>query len=89
VATLLEQHTDEVTDDGRRRLVRHGHLPERESMTAIGPVAVRCPRVRPRRARCAADPILVGNSFAPCMPIEKPGGPDSDSLPQGHLDRRL
>ena len=31
-----------------QRLVRHGHLPEREIMTGIGPVAVRCPRVRDR-----------------------------------------
>jgi hypothetical protein len=29
-------------------LVRHGHLPEREIMTGIGAVAVRCPRVRDR-----------------------------------------
>jgi putative transposase len=28
--------------------VRHGHLPEREIMTGIGPVPVRCPRVRDR-----------------------------------------
>jgi len=48
VATLLEKHADEVTEDGRRRLVRHGHLPEREITTGIGPVAVRCPRVRDR-----------------------------------------
>ena len=48
VASLLERHADEITDDGRRRLVRHGHLPEREIMTGIGPVAVRCPRVRDR-----------------------------------------
>jgi transposase-like protein len=48
VTTLLERHADEVTDDGRRRLVRHGHLPAREIMTGIGPVAVRCPRVRDR-----------------------------------------
>jgi hypothetical protein len=26
--------------------LRHGHLPEREIMTGVGPVAVRCPRVR-------------------------------------------
>jgi hypothetical protein len=45
---LLDRHADEVGDDGRRRLVRHGHLPEREIMTSIGPVAVRCPRVRDR-----------------------------------------
>jgi hypothetical protein len=48
VAALLGNHADKLTDDGRQRLVRHGHLPEREIMTGIGPVAVRCPRVRDR-----------------------------------------
>ena len=48
VASLLERYAGEVTNDGRRRLVRHGHLPEREIVTGIGPVAVRCPRVRDR-----------------------------------------
>ena len=48
VAALLGSHADKVTDDGRHRLVRHGHLPEREIMTGIGPIAVRCPRVRDR-----------------------------------------
>jgi putative transposase len=45
---LLSCHADRLTDDGRRRLVRHGHLPEREIMTGIGSIAVRCPRVRDR-----------------------------------------
>jgi putative transposase len=48
VAALLNRHADQRTDDGRQRLVRHGHLPEREIVTGIGPVAVRCPRVRDR-----------------------------------------
>jgi transposase-like protein len=48
VAALLESHADKRTEDGRARLVRHGHLPEREIVTGIGPVAVRCPRVRDR-----------------------------------------
>src|SRR5262249_42855883 len=48
VSSLLSCHADKLTNDGRRRLVRHGHLPEREIMTGIGPVAVRCPRVRDR-----------------------------------------
>jgi putative transposase len=48
VAALLNRHADKLTDDGRQRLVRHGHLPEREIVTGIGPVAVRCPRVRDR-----------------------------------------
>jgi putative transposase len=48
VAALLASHADKLTDDGRQRLVRHGHLPEREIMTGIGSVTVRCPRVRDR-----------------------------------------
>jgi transposase-like protein len=48
VAAFLECHAEACTKDGRRRLVRHGHLPEREIMTGIGPVAVCAPRVRDR-----------------------------------------
>jgi len=48
VSALLDSHADKRTAEGRHRLVRHGHLPEREIMTGIGPVAVRCPRVRDR-----------------------------------------
>jgi hypothetical protein len=51
VSSLLSCHADKLTDDGRQRLVRHGHLPECEIMTGIGPVVVRCPRVRDRAAK--------------------------------------
>jgi putative transposase len=37
VAALLASHADKLTEDGRQRLVRHGHLPEREIMAGIGP----------------------------------------------------
>jgi len=50
VAEFLGKHVDLKTEDGRRRVVRHGHLPEREVMTGIGPVTVRQPRVRDREA---------------------------------------
>ena len=50
VAEFLGKHADLKTEDGRQRVVRHGHLPEREVMTGIGPVAVRQPRVRDREA---------------------------------------
>jgi len=53
VAGFLAKHADLKTQEGCRRVVRHGHLPEREIMTGIGPVAVRQPRVRDRGA--AAD----------------------------------
>lgn len=48
LAALLERHAAEKLDDGRARLVRHGHLPEREVLTGIGPVPVKVPRVRDR-----------------------------------------
>ena len=48
VAALLSCHANKLTADGRQRLVRHGYLPDREIMTGIGPVAVRCPRLRDR-----------------------------------------
>ena len=37
IATFLRIHADKRTDDGRQRLVRHGHLPEREIVTGISP----------------------------------------------------
>ena len=50
VAEFLAKHSDLKTATGQQRVVRHGHLPEREIMTGIGPVAVRQPRVRDREA---------------------------------------
>ena len=46
VAAFLADHADKHTEDGRQRLVRHGHRPERAIMTGLGAVAVRAPRVR-------------------------------------------
>jgi hypothetical protein len=37
-----------ATDDGRARLMRHDHLPEREILTGVGAVLVKVPRVRDR-----------------------------------------
>src|SRR5260221_3389294 len=37
VADFLGKHADLKTEDGHQRVVRHGHLPEREVMTGIGP----------------------------------------------------
>src|SRR5471030_3185358 len=50
VADFLGKHTDLRTAEGHQRVVRHGHLPEREIMTGIGPVGVRQPRIRDREA---------------------------------------
>ena len=45
---FLAAPADQTDGAGRRRLVRHGHLPEREVQTGIGAVPVKVPRVRDR-----------------------------------------
>lgn len=37
LATFLAAFAKDRLDDGRAMLVRHGHLPEREILTGIGP----------------------------------------------------
>jgi transposase-like protein len=64
VADFLAKHADHKTADGNQRVVRHGHLPEREVMTGIGPVTVRQPRVRDREAG-AEDPARI--RFSPVI----------------------
>jgi len=64
VADFLGKHADLKTADGHQRVVRHGHLPEREVMTGIGPIAVRQPRVRDRGA-AAPDRIRFSPSILP------------------------
>ncbi len=50
----IAAHADLTDAEGRRRIVRHGYLPEREIQTGIGAVRVKAPRVRDR------DPAAVG-----------------------------
>ena len=71
VAALRGCHADKLTDDGRQRLVRHGHLPEREIMTGIGPVAVRYPRAT-GLAKARAHPFFLGDLAALRAPLEEP-----------------
>jgi putative transposase len=64
VASLLAIYAGRLTGEGHQRLVRHGHLPEREIMTGIGPVAVRCPRVRDRVGE-GAERIRFSSAILP------------------------
>jgi transposase-like protein len=63
VAVFIEAYTGQRLDDGRARIVRHGHLPERDIQTGIGSVRVRQPRVRDRGAhgssRIAFSPSIL------------------------------
>jgi len=48
VAEAIAQFAELKDEQGRRRVVRNGYLPERRIQTGIGEVAVRAPRVRDR-----------------------------------------
>ena len=51
--------------DGRDRVVRHGHGPERAIQTGVGPVAVRRAKVRDRGKVSAAEKIRFTSSILP------------------------
>ena len=65
VSAFIEGHAGLCNEDGRRRVVRHGYLPEREIQTGIGPVAVRQPRVRDRGTDEAGGKIRFSSSILP------------------------
>ena len=49
VSAWIDDHAHLKDGQGRRQVVRNGHLPERAVQTGIGPVEVQQPRVRDRR----------------------------------------
>jgi putative transposase len=51
--------------DGRARLVRHGHGPERQVQTGIGPVTVAQVKMRDRGAATAQDRIRFSSAILP------------------------
>jgi len=46
VEDFIAQHADRCDEQGRRQVVRNGHLPSREILTGAGPLEVVQPRVR-------------------------------------------
>src|SRR3982750_3594862 len=64
VEAFLAAHAELVDEQGRRRLVRNGHAPERQIQTGIGPIEVRRPKVRDRGAGDAA-PIRFTSAVLP------------------------
>ena len=65
VEAFVAEHADLLDEAGRRRLVRHGYLPEREVQTGIGSVAVRRPRVRDRHPDAGDGRIRFTSSILP------------------------
>jgi len=65
VAGHIAAHADLTDAAGRRRIVRHGYLPERNIQTGIGAVAVKAPRVRDRDPAAAGGRIRFTSSILP------------------------
>lgn len=65
VEAFLAGHTDLTDAQGRRRVVRNGHAPERQIQTGVGPVAVRRPKVRDRGAAEGDEPIRFTSAILP------------------------
>ncbi len=65
VGAHIAAHSDLTDARGRRRVVRHGYMPEREIQTGIGAVRVQAPRVRDRDPRAAGGRIRFTSSILP------------------------
>ncbi len=55
VDAWIESHKHLTDEQGRRQVVRNGHLPKRSLITGVGPVEVTQPRVHDRRRPNALD----------------------------------
>ena len=86
--TFLAAMKELKLGDGRDRLVRHGHGPERTIQTGIGPVEVARVKIRDRGAAGdgATDPLHVGDSGIVGAANVEPVYAAAGALPAGHLD---
>ena len=65
IETFISQYRDLKDDRDHRRIVRNGHLPERDIQTGIGPVPVKVPRARDRQPEEGSEPIRYHSSLLP------------------------
>ena len=65
VEAFLAAHAGLVDQQGRRRLVRNGHAPERRLQTGIGPLEVRRPKLRDRGSVADSEPIRFTSAVLP------------------------
>ncbi len=56
---LMTKYDGQKTTDGRRRVVRSGHHPEREVITGVGKVSVEVPKIRSREGTPESFQSLV------------------------------
>jgi hypothetical protein len=90
VASLLDSHADEVTDDGRRRLVRHGDMPERapqaDKKASVAQATIGQKRKRPSAPKTEA---LKGYPFQPRVAALHPAVPYGTFIPLTHAETAI
>jgi len=65
IEDFLSQYRDLKDDRNHQRVVRNGHLPEREIQSGIGPIPVKVPRARDRQPHQGSEPIRFTSSLLP------------------------
>lgn len=65
VREFVDRHQDQRDDNGRRFVVRNGHLPSRKIQTGQGPVEVKQPRVRDRRGAGSEEAVRFTSQVLP------------------------
>jgi putative transposase len=88
VAEALATHVHLTTDDGRRRLVRHGHMPERTSRPVSGRWRCASRASRSWRRRWRAHPVFLNIAAALRTPDQEARRSPAGALPARDLDRR-
>ena len=76
-------------EDGRRRVVRHGHGPERALQTRVSPIPVRRPEVRDRGAGVVEAPSGTGRIASTQADPAAPGAPPRRAAARSLPARRL
>ena len=62
---FLSQYAYLKDEQGRQRVTRNGHLPERTIQTGIGPVPVKVPRARDRQPGDEPGPVRFNSTLIP------------------------
>ena len=65
---FVAQWKDLKLPDGRNRVVRHGHGPQRAIQTGVGPIEIRRAKVRDRADVAAEEKIRFTSSILPKFP---------------------
>jgi hypothetical protein len=86
LSALLERFENVKTLHGQRAVVRNGYLPEREVLTAAGPIAVKVPKVRDRSGVGCEVQFL--DCSAVCEEVAARECRATVAVSEGHLDGR-